>query len=396
MLVSTTGPAAAQRPVLGQLLVGLIGFLTLADLFATQAILPSLARQFQVAPGAIGVAANAGTIGMALAGLFAGVLAGGLDRRRGIWVSLALLALPTLLLSVAPNLWVFALLRVAQGLCMATAFTLTITYLAEQCRPEEATAALAAYVTGVVASNLIGRLIAATVASHAGTGASFIVFAGLNVAGAVLTRFALSASAPMMMAPAGGHFWSAWGRHLRNAALARAYAIGFLILFGFIGVFTYVGFVLARAPFALSMGTLGLVFLCFAPSLLTTPLAGRAALRYGTARALPLALLLALAGLALAGLADLRAVIAGLALVAIGTFFAQAIATASIGRHARGDKAAASGLYLFFYYLGGLVGALAIGRVFDAAGWPAALALTGLAWGAAAAIGLGLREPESG
>ena len=44
----------------------------------------------------------------------------------------ALLAIPTFLLPFAPNLAVFTTLRVAQGLCMASAFTLTLAYLGER------------------------------------------------------------------------------------------------------------------------------------------------------------------------------------------------------------------------------------------------------------------------
>src|SRR5688500_17222210 len=94
------------------LTIGTIGFLTLVDLFATQAILPSLAAEYRVAPGAIGVAANAATIGMAIAGLAAGLIGRRVARRTGIWLSLALLAIPTMLLAWAPNLLVFALLRI--------------------------------------------------------------------------------------------------------------------------------------------------------------------------------------------------------------------------------------------------------------------------------------------
>jgi predicted MFS family arabinose efflux permease len=46
--------------------IGLIAFLTVVDLFATQAILPSLARHYGVAPSSIGFAVNASTIGMAV------------------------------------------------------------------------------------------------------------------------------------------------------------------------------------------------------------------------------------------------------------------------------------------------------------------------------------------
>ena len=46
------------------LLIAVIGFLTLVDLFATQAILPSLGQIYGVAPARIGLAANASTLGM--------------------------------------------------------------------------------------------------------------------------------------------------------------------------------------------------------------------------------------------------------------------------------------------------------------------------------------------
>ncbi|MBA4047550.1 MAG: MFS transporter [Sphingomonas sp.] len=390
-MASTTRPQMAAQPALRVLIIGVIGFLTLADLFATQAILPVLATRFGVSPGAIGVAANAGTIGMAIAGLLAGVLAGDIDRRRGIWMSLALLAVPTTLLAFAPNPVVFALLRIAQGLCMATAFTLTITYLAEQCSPDDAATSLAAYVTGVVASNLVGRLIASTAVSLAGVATSFYIFAGLNLAGALLVRASLSSSAPMMRMHAPGHFWSAWATHLADARLRRCYAIGFLILFAFIGVFTYVGFVLAKPPLSVSMRSIGVIFLCFAPSMLTTPFAGQVASRYGAARVLPLSLVLAIGGLGLMLLPDVAAVFCGMVLVALGTFFAQAIATGFVGRVAMTEKAAASGLYLFFYYAGGLVGAVVVGQLFDQLGWSAAVIAGGVALTLGAVIGLGLR-----
>ena len=50
--------------------IGLVAFLTLVDLFATQAILPVLTRHYQVTPAAMGLAVNACTLGMAgVAGL---------------------------------------------------------------------------------------------------------------------------------------------------------------------------------------------------------------------------------------------------------------------------------------------------------------------------------------
>ncbi|MDP9423000.1 MAG: MFS transporter [Pseudomonadota bacterium] len=376
------------------LLITVIGFLTLVDLFATQAILPSLAAEYGVSPSEIGVAANSTTLGMAVAGLLMGAFSARIERKRAILLSLLFLAIPTAALAYAPDLTVFSLLRITQGLFMASAFTLTLTHLAERCEHRTASA-LAAYVTGVVASNLIGRLTAAFVAGLVGATSSFLFFAALNVAGALLIAVALHRNEPEAMTRR-VRFWTSWFRHLSNPALCRTFAIGFLILFGFIGVFTYVGFVLMRPPYALPMSALGLVFLVFAPSMLTTPAAGRITNIYEPGLTVPASLALALVGLVLLTLGSLPLIVIGLVLVGVGTFFAQAVATGQVGRIAQGDKAAASGLYLSSYYCGGLVGAAVVGQLFDRFGWNAAVAGVFAALGLAGLLGLKLRGKEGG
>src|ERR1700751_1417423 len=89
---------------LRSLVIGLTAFLTVVDLFATQAILPSLTRHYGVTPAAMGFAVNACTFGMAVASLVVGFFSPRIDRRLGILLSLTLLAIPTSLLAVAPDL----------------------------------------------------------------------------------------------------------------------------------------------------------------------------------------------------------------------------------------------------------------------------------------------------
>lgn len=377
------------------LTIALIGFLTLVDLFATQAILPSLALRYGVGAAEIGLAANSGTIGMAIAGLVVGAFSRRVDRRSSIALALALLAIPTTLLAWAPDLTTFALLRVAQGLCMASAFTLTLTYLAERCSHTGAATALAAYVTGGVASNLVGRLAAAGIAGSAGIEASFFFFAVLNLGGAALAAVALTQKLPTSAAVEPERpIIVAWRGHLADARLRRCFAIGFLVLFGFIGTFTYVNFVLAAPPIGLSAMALGFVYFVFLPSMVTTPIAGRLTASVGATLAAPASLAVAVIGLIMLLSTNLAVLMAGLALVGVGTFFAQAVATGYVGRAARGDRAAASGLYLSSYYLGGLAGAAVIGQIFARLGWPAAVIGIGVALILAGFLGSGLAEPE--
>src|SRR6476469_1026080 len=153
-------PGAMHSPSAGlfvrSVVIAATAFLTVVDLFATQAILPSLARHYGVTAGVMGFAVNASTMGMAIGGLGIAFFSRQIDRRLGILIALVLLAIPTTLLATAPNLTIFTLLRIAQGLCMASAFTLTLAYLGEQCSATDAGGAFAGYITGNVASNLIG------------------------------------------------------------------------------------------------------------------------------------------------------------------------------------------------------------------------------------------------
>lgn len=355
--------------------IGLMAFLTLVDLFAAQAILPTLAAHYRVSASAMGIATNACTLGMAIASLGVASLSMRIDRRAGIAASLLVLAFPTLLLAYAPNLGAFAALRIVQGLCMATAFALTLAHLGERFSSADAAVASAAYITGNVASNLVGRLVSAGIADHWGLAPSFYVFSALNIAGAALaciaiTRMKTAAQRPAaMVAPAGISTARRW-----DASFACACGIGFLILFAFIGTFTYVNFVLMQAPLGLSQMQLGLVYLVFLPSILTTPLAGRLSAVLGARGALIGSLALAAAGLPMLLGSSVALVLPGLMLIGVGTFLAQATATGYVSRIKTVDRGTASGLYLGCYFLGGLAGAHVLGHLFDGLGWTACVA----------------------
>src|SRR5689334_1859848 len=217
------------------LLIGLTAFLTVVDLFATQAILPALTRAYATTPAMMSFAVNASTIGMAASGLAVALAGRRINRKRGIMLSLALLSLPTLLLATMPSLPLFAALRIMQGLCMAAAFTLTLAYLGET--SIGGPTAFAAYITGNVASNLFGRLLSAAVADHLGLAANFDVFAALNLCGVLLVAVTIQQRPVTLstMSPVG--VLSAWLDNLRDPAMRAAFAIGFCILFAFIGTF---------------------------------------------------------------------------------------------------------------------------------------------------------------
>jgi MFS transporter, YNFM family, putative membrane transport protein len=389
-------PSRSAGAILRFVVIVLTALLTTVDLFAVQAILPALTAAYGVSPAAMGTAVNASTFGMAVGGLAVALLSGRLDRRWGALLSLAVLAIPTALLATAPDLAVFTALRVVQGLCMAAAFTLTLAYLGENYSATDAAGAFAAYITGNVASNLFGRLISASVADHFGLAPNFYAFALLNLAGAALVFFTLTGTKKMDCAPMPAvrpSPFSVWAEHFRNPALVAGFAIGFCILFAFIGTYTYVNFVLVAPPYALGMQTLGVVYFVFLPSIVTTPLAGRLVARFGARPTLWASLAVAGAALPLMLLGHVAAMMTGLVLMGAGTFMAQATATGFVSRAATTDRGAASGLYLASYFLGGLAGAFLCGLAYTMLGWPGTIAAIGASLAAAALLAVRVRAP---
>jgi predicted MFS family arabinose efflux permease len=196
----------------------------------------------------------------------------------------------------------------------------------------------------------------------------------------------------MMSNDSGGSPLAAWLQHFRDGRLRASFAIGFCILFAFIGAFTYVNFVLVREPIAVSHMALGFVYFVFLPSIGTTLMAGPAVRLIGARSSLWLGLAIAALGLPLVVLPNLWAVLAGLVLIGIGTFFAQATATGYVSRTATTDRGSASGIYLASYFSGGLVGSAVLGQVFDRFGWTACAIGIGLSLLAAALLSAALGE----
>jgi MFS family permease len=58
-------------------------------------------------------------------------------------------------------------------------------------------------------------------------------------------------------------------------------------------------------------------------------------------------------------------VLAGMVLIGVGTFFAQAAATGFVSATATSERGSASGIYLACYFAGGMAGTAILGWIFD-------------------------------
>ncbi|HEY7287501.1 MAG TPA: MFS transporter [Vicinamibacterales bacterium] len=353
--------------------VVLAGFAAFLDLYATQPLLPLLARTFNASAFEVGLTITAPTVAVALAAPAVGRLADRIGLRRTILLSATALAVTTALAATATSLRQVILWRFMQGVATPGIFASAIAYVHEVWPASRAGRGTAAYMSGTVLGGFIGRAVAGIVAADATWHESFIALALLNGAVAVALWFLLPPErrerAVVVRPPAHPL------QLLRNRRLVATFGVGFCVLFTQVAMFTYVTFLLAAPPFNLSTVALGWLFVVYLVGAVVTPLSGAWVDRYGHRAGLGSAMSIGAVGALLTLMPWLPAIIAGLALCATGVFIAQATTSGYIGTVTTQDRALAVGMYSTFYYAGGSTGGALPAAFWARGGWPACVVL---------------------
>jgi MFS family permease len=354
--------------------VVLAGFSAFLDLYATQPLLPFLARTFHASALRVSLTITAPTVAVALAAPVVGRLADRFGLRRMIVSSAFALAAATLLAATAVTLPQLIFWRFMQGLTTPGIFAIAIAYIHEEWPAATAGSATAAYVSGTVIGGFTGRALMGVLAAAFTWQTSFGVLGALNLGAAAVLWWQL----PNERRGRHGDQTSMRGAlssHLRNTQLVATYAIGFCILCVQVATFTYVTFYLAAAPFGLSTAALGWIFITYLLGAVVTPIAGRWIDGYGRRRSFVAAVAVGIAAVLMTLAPSLTLVIAGLSFFGTSVFVTQATASSHVGATATNGRGLAIGLYSTCYYAGGSVGSVLPAVVWSRGGWSACVAL---------------------
>jgi predicted MFS family arabinose efflux permease len=239
-----------------------------------------------------------------------------------------------------------------------------------------------------------GRFLTALTAELFGWRGGFLLLAAVTLLAAVALWRWLP-TPPRRMPTARQPVLAGLFDHLRNPGVMATCAIGASVLFANVATFTYIDFRLARPPFSLGPAQLGLIFAVYLVGAIGTPASGRMIRSLGRRGALGLSVGLGSLGM-VATLADwLPLIIVGLAFFASGIFMAQACSLGFLGQAARHAKSTAVGLYVCCYYIGGSLGAVVPGRLWDWGGWPACVGLVLATAAAATALAMWAWRPDA-
>lgn len=368
------------------------GLATFMLLYATQPLLPELARDFDVSAAGSSLTLAASTAGLGLSLLWAGWLSDAVGRVPVMRWSLVVAGALALACAAAPSLPVLVVLCFLKGCALAGLPAVGMAYLTEEVDPGALGRAIGLYVGGNAIGGMSGRLVAGALSD---VGGWRLALAGVGVLGlGCALLFA-------RLVPPSRHFvqrafvlrelGARLRGHLTEPGLLRLDAMGALLMGSFVAVYNALGFRLSAPPFDLGPAAIGAVFLIYTIGSASSATAGTLADRIGRRRVLPLAVVLTGAGLALTLSGSLVVIIVGVAVLTAGFFAGHSVASSWVGRRAVRAPSQASALYLLAYYAGSSIAGPAAGAAWTRSGWGGVVVLCGVLLALALVVSLRLR-----
>jgi YNFM family putative membrane transporter len=368
------------------------GFSAFALLYCVQPLMPEMAHQFNLTPAQSSWPLSVTTIAMALTLLASGALSDRIGRKPLIAGALAAAAVLALLSAFAQSFGQLLVLRGLLGVALGGVPAAAMAYLNDEIEAQSLGHSMGVYIAGTALGGTAGRVFASVLTDFYSWRWSLALIGVMGIYAAWEFWRSLPASRNFVEVRAG---WqdSLDGAlaHLRDDGLRSLYLIAFLVMGAFVSLYNYISFRLLGAPFGLSQSLVGLCSLLYLSGMFSAVWAGKLADRMGRRNVLWAVTATMLAGLLLTLSNSLFVIVAGLALLTASFFAVHSVASSWVGRRARGARATASALYLFFYYVGAAaIGSLS-GTVWNAAGWSGTVAVLALALGLALVIALRLR-----
>jgi YNFM family putative membrane transporter len=359
-----------------RLAVAAAGFSTFLHLYAPQALLPELAREFGISAAQISAMITASTLAIALTAPFTGAAADVLGRKLLITTAMFAVTVPVLMETVATAPGSLIFWRFIEGLLLPPIFTVVLAYVGDEWPPAEVVGVAGLYVSASSLGGFCGRLVPGIIGDVAGWRYAFLAIAAIGLAGAIVVAAKLPKEKRFVRSDGFLASGRQMLRHLGNPQLVATCVVGFGVLFNFIAIFTYVSFRLAAPPYNFTPSLLGAVFFTYLVGAVATPWTGRVVMRYGR-RALMIGVIAVwLVGLALLLASPLTLILIGLSLCAGCGMLCQATSTGYVTASANEGRSSAIGLYVSSFYIGGSVGGVAAGALWSAAGWWGVVALS--------------------
>ena len=346
------------------------GFITFANLYITQPLMPQFSNDYNVSPAVASLSLSAATSVLAFSLLLFGSLSEAWGRKKLMTASIFAASVLTLALAFAPNFETILTLRIIQGFVFAGVPAIAMAYLGEEMEPSSLGVAMGLYISGNAIGGLSGRIIIGTMSDLFSWQLGMIVLGVLSIIISCYFIWALPESKHFTPRPLQFSLLTkTLFQHIKDRRLVLLFGIGFTLMGSFVTMYNYIGFKLVESPYNLSMTLVSWLFIVYLVGTWSSTWFGSLSDQFGRQNVLYSGIAIMFLGAILTFPVSLALKISGLVIFTFGFFGTHSIASGWVSHLAKIDKAQASSLYLFAYYMGSSIGGTAGGIFWMHYGW---------------------------
>ncbi|WP_318503316.1 MFS transporter [Bacillus sp. T3] len=345
-------------------------FITFANLYLTQPLLPQFSAEFNVSPAIASLSLSLTTFVLSVSLLLFGSLSESLGRKQLMAISIFVASALTIVIAFMPNFHMLLVLRVIQGVAFAGVPAIAMAYLGEEMDPKSIGIAMGLYISGNSFGGLAGRIIMGTMTDLFSWQIGMIFLGILSLLISIYFVWALPNSRHFISQPMQlSSLSKSLLHHLKDSGLLCLFGIAFTLMGGFVTLYNYISYKLLAAPYHLSSTVVGWIFLVYLVGTFSSAWFGSLSDKFGRQRVLYTGILIMLSGAVCTLHMNLWLDLLGITLFTFGFFGAHSIASSWVSQRAKKERAQASSLYLFAYYFGSSIGGTTGGFFWVHWGW---------------------------
>jgi len=350
-----------------------INLLAVSTVFMTQSIFLEISESFGIDITEAGFSFSIVSLFYSLSFLFLGPLSDKFDLPKIAVTGLAFLSMTVLYASNAHNFTLFLISMALMGICAALIPASMFPHIAI-IAPENK---LGIYMGSIVASGTLGVVFGRTfmgiATSVMGWQSSFKMTSALIFLCTVMSFFSLVEGSRERKTDTVSvlKLYETTARLMIRPEVLSLLLAGFTLLFGFLGMLTFLTYRLVEAPF--NFTAVGVGWISFAGiTALIAPFAGNISQKVGTMKVIFSSLLVCLLSFQLMGwFQSITLITLGLLLLFLGVYSCQPLLFILIGKSVPKESiGSASSLYIFFCIGGGSLSSIVLGPVWRIYGWP--------------------------
>lgn len=375
MSVFTRGNKVNKKSFL--LILGLAGFIVMADNWVVSPILPAIAQDFNIPVTRAGLLISAYMIPFGLFQLIFGALADRYGKRQIITWSMIIFTVATGLCSFGSTLTDLAIYRALTGIFAACVMPISLALIGDLFPMKERQSAIGMFMGVAFLGQGLSMAIGGSIAYFLNWRWVFALYAVLAIASTLLL-FTLGRHIPSRKNPH-SHFFKPYFTLLGNSQSALTYLVVALEGWLIIGSFSYLGGFLSN-QFQFNYLKIGFIMTAFGVmAIIGGRLSGKFAGKIGSRKVLLIGLACATAANALFGAIgeNLVVVVCGVGLLGFGFILAHSSLLTRATMFAKKSRGAAMSLVAFCFMGGGGVGTAINGRIIAGTSYMSFFSLNG-------------------